>query len=362
MAQNFLVTNPCVTCGNTLESQFRYLAINPTEEDVVRECEVCGCKSACNIENADDAELSSVMKYELNNYDITELHNVSELNDDIGFTEKKSIDLSPNLETTKLIERPMESSPVKLIKSSLDEKETLSPAEKIEEHFDIHSHDIETLENLIFSQPCRKCDMSDKDAFSYVSLHHKDRCHYRQCMRCNDLLGIDDSLDSQTMLAQLQNNKFQFCNCGNTNINALIIATEIASIICEVCGAVLTSWSAPTGDSSQVDAAAASASSTKCTNTSSTKLTASSSPQETPNKPTIEGRTKITNFNELQKGDHVMMERVFVTGYWHHAIVFDVTDNNSMTLIHFSPVEKEKLKSLGLNSPEDLNRATENKV
>ena len=341
MAQDGTVANPCPSCGNVQEAQFQYLAINPP--DLVRECDICRYQSACDIQDVGEEEQKSELKVEVD-CDVLEKN----------FASITDIDSLPDIEPMRILaEQPKASLSSELLtQSTFDETDASSP-------FNVHLQEIQALENLIFTKPCRKCHADDEESFDQLHLHPKDPCRYRRCLRCNDLVGLDDSVDTEQFLTQLHDGEYQFCDCGNSNINALIIATEIGCIICEICGTVITSWSASDDNSFQADVVNSNASASS-TSTSTKLLVAD--PKNEASRPTIEGRTKITNFRDLQKGDHVMMERLNFTGYWHHAIVYEVTGENRMILIHFSPVEKETLESLGLNSPEDLNRAFESKV
>ena len=348
MAQDGTVANPCPSCDNMQEAQFQYLAINPP--DLVRECDVCGYQSPCDIQDLGEEEWKSKLKIEAVCDKVEEngakIHEI-EPNDSLT-----------NMESIRILaEQPIVSSSSELlVQSTTDGTDKSSSDCPANLPFDIHLQEIETLENLIFSQPCRKCNANDEESFKRFRLHPKDLCHYRQCLHCYDLVGLDDSVDTEQFLTQLRNGEYKFCDCGNSSINALIIATEIDSIICEICGVVISNWSASNHNSFLADAVAENV---PATNTSILAELPAVDPQNEASRPTIEGRTKITNFHDLRKGDHVMMERVNVTGYWHHAIVFDVISKERMTLIHFSPVEKETLDSIGLTSPEDLNKKSQ---
>ena len=61
-----------------------------------------------------------------------------------------------------------------------------------------------------------------------------------------------------------------------------------------------------------------------------------------------EGRTRITKFTQLSRGDHIKMMRWKGITYWHHAIIKQVNSDDELVVIHFAPPNDNSSRSKGL--------------
>ena len=196
------------------------------------------------------------------------------------------------------------------------------------------------MEHFILSVPCEECDNSREDLFEYLFI---EKNWSRRCLKCDDIMSVNDNLNVNV----LQKGQILLCECGNNDLNNAMIEVDEKSLICLKCKKCICKLD-ELDDGNELNGASGKA------NDFATNV------EDVVDEKKRKTYNKVTSFDQLKRGDHIMMECSRIGfSYWHHAIVTDVTKANTLIVIHYSSIDEERLVQLGLQSSEDLEKVTD---
>ena len=210
--------------------------------------------------------------------------------------------------------------------------------------------DFVTAKSSFFSQAC-SCGSSDRSDFSYVADNEDGEILMRECKKCRDVIGLDDTTYNEVLswMDDSKSIRMSICDCGNENPDTFVFELVDSEIVlrCGKCRKTIpVSQQDDNKDECVVTKKSASHASHSDADPPHRECTCLSRSNSTGAVASLSctcvghpcGRTKIgtNSVVKLNPGDHVAWHRPL--GYWHHAIVVRCSSlvDTTVRVIHYA--------------------------